>query len=245
MGFLRESWFQDRLEERLSNRALRGVPCGVCSREPNEEDRSWLKVAYPKIFLLRMSRYRSRIIGEASIQQTSSQPISDSKPTVVHGLPSPASPLFGHTLELAAARIQTLKPEALLERLNAPLRWLTGDATNRPEHQRTLRATLEWSVNLLEPCERTLLERLGVFVGGFSPESAEAICDTDLDREVLDVLTSLSEKSLLKLEGDGRLGMLETIREHALEMLEASSQAQTIRQRHLEHFSALAERLEP
>jgi DNA-binding CsgD family transcriptional regulator/tetratricopeptide (TPR) repeat protein len=148
-------------------------------------------------------------------------------------------------LELAAARIQLLPPEALLERLNAPLRWLTGGAINKPEHQRTLRATLEWSVNLLEPCERKLLERLGVFVGGFSPESAEAICDVDLGCEVLDVLTSLSEKSLLKLEGHGRLGMLETIREHALGMLEASGQAQTIRQRHLEHFLDLAERLEP
>ncbi len=151
-------------------------------------------------------------------------------------------------LELAAARIQLLPPEALLERLNAPLRWLTGGAINKPEHQRTLRATLEWSVNLLEPRAHGLLARLGVFVGGFSPEAAEAICEDCGAGETLDVLTNLCENSLLQnapLTHQGRLLMLETIRQHALEMLESSGQLRTTQQRHAQFFLALAERAEP
>ena len=150
-------------------------------------------------------------------------------------------------LELAAARIQLLPPEALLERLNAPLRWLTGGAINKPEHQRTLRSTLEWSVNLLEPRAHGLLARLGVFVGGFSPEAAEAICEDCGSGETLDVLTNLCENSLLQnapLEHQGRLSMLETIRQHALEMLETSGQLRAARQRHAEYFLQLAERAE-
>jgi predicted ATPase/DNA-binding CsgD family transcriptional regulator len=150
-------------------------------------------------------------------------------------------------LELAAARIQLLPPEALLERLNAPLRWLTGGAINKPEHQRTLRATLEWSVNLLEPRAHGLLARLGVFVGGFSPEAAEAVCE-DCGTETLDVLTMLCENSLLQnvpLTHQGRLLMLETIRQHALEMLETSGQLRATRQRHAQFFLVLAERAEP
>jgi predicted ATPase/DNA-binding CsgD family transcriptional regulator/Tfp pilus assembly protein PilF len=151
-------------------------------------------------------------------------------------------------LELAAARIQLLPPEALLERLNAPLRWLTGGAINKPEHQRTLRATLEWSVNLLEPRAHGLLARLGVFVGGFSPEAAEAICEDCGAGETLDVLTNLCENSLLQnapLTHQGRLLMLETIRQHALEMLETCGQLRATRQRHAQFFLALAERAEP
>lgn len=151
-------------------------------------------------------------------------------------------------LELAAARVQLLPPEALLERLNQPLRVLTGGPRDKPEHQRTLRATLEWSVALLEPDERRLLERLCVFAGGFSPEAAEAVCADNLGIDVLDGLTSLVEKSLLSnapTEREGRLSMLETIREYALQSLEASGELESARERHFGFFLQLSERAEP
>ena len=151
-------------------------------------------------------------------------------------------------LELAAARVQLLPPEALEQRLSAPLRLLTGGPSDRPEHQRTLRATLEWSASLLGPDERSLLSRLSVFVGGFSVAAAEAVCGHGLGAEVLDLLTSLTEKSLLQnepLEQEERLSMLETIREHALESLSETGETDVIRARHAAYFLQLAGRAEP
>jgi predicted ATPase/DNA-binding CsgD family transcriptional regulator len=151
-------------------------------------------------------------------------------------------------LELAAARVQLLPPEALEHRLSAPLRLLTGGPSDRPEHQRTLRATLEWSASLLSPDERSLLSRLSVFVGGFSVAAAEAVCGHGLESEVLDLLTSLVEKSLLRnepLEQEERLFMLETIREHALESLISRAETDAIRARHAAYYLQLAQRAEP
>jgi predicted ATPase/class 3 adenylate cyclase len=142
-------------------------------------------------------------------------------------------------LELAAARVKALSPGQILERLGQRLPLLTGGVRDLPERQRTLRATIEWSYELLEPGERPLFARLAVFFGGCTLEAAEAVCDADLDS-----LQSLLDKSLLRRTGE-RFWMLETIREYAAELLEESGEADESRRRHAKHYAELAERLEP
>ena len=142
-------------------------------------------------------------------------------------------------LELAAARIKALTPKQILERLEQRLPLLTGGAKDLPERQRTLRATIEWSHDLLSENEQRLYARLAVFRGGCTLEVAEQIADADLD-----TLQSLVDKSLLR-HNDGRYWMLETIREYATELLEASGETDDLCHRHAEHFLALAEEAEP
>ncbi len=150
-------------------------------------------------------------------------------------------------IELAAPWVRTLTPEALLRRLDQRLALLTGGAQDVDERQRTLRSTIEWSYDLLPEHEQALLRRLGVFVGGFRLEAAEAVWDGD-SSDVLDGLDSLVEKSLLlrraDFDGEPRFWMLQTIREYALERLESSGDAQTARGRHAEWFAELAESLD-
>jgi len=142
-------------------------------------------------------------------------------------------------LELAAARIRVLGSRQILERLDRRLPLLTGGARDVPERQRTLRATIEWSHELLDPEEQRLFARLAVFRGGCTLEAAEDLADTDLD-----TLESLVDKSLLR-HTDDRFRMLETMREYASEQLEASGEAEELERRHAEHFLALAEEAEP
>ncbi len=139
-------------------------------------------------------------------------------------------------VELAAARTRLLPPDKLLERLARRLPILTGGRRDAPERQRTLRATIEWSYDLLTPEEQQLFARLSVFAGGLDVEAAEAVVDAELE-----TLQSLLDKSLVRQWGTGRLGMLETIRELASERLEASGAAGELRRRHAEHFLALAQ----
>ena len=139
-------------------------------------------------------------------------------------------------VELAAARTKLLAPERLLERLESALPILTGGARDAHERQRTLRATIEWSYDLLDDAGRELFARLSVFVGSFSIDAAEAVCDADLD-----CLASLVDYSLVKPVSDARFLMLETIREYAQEKLVASDQEDEGRRRHAEFFAALAE----
>jgi predicted ATPase/class 3 adenylate cyclase len=139
-------------------------------------------------------------------------------------------------VELAAARTKLLAPARLLERLDSALPLLTGGARDAPERQRTLRATVEWSYDLLEVANKELFAKLSVFAGSFPIGAAEEICDADLDG-----LAALVDSSLLKPIGDDRFLMLETIREYALEKLEASAAAEEHRRRHAHFFSALAE----
>jgi predicted ATPase len=147
-------------------------------------------------------------------------------------------------IELAAPRIRSLPPEALLRRLDQRLKLLTGGAQDLDERQRTLRATIEWSYELLPTAERELFAQLGVFVGGSRLDAAEALCES-IGIDVLDGLHSLVEKSLLRqradADGEPRFWMLETIRDYALELLgEAGTLADT-RRRHAEWFVAHAE----
>ena len=139
-------------------------------------------------------------------------------------------------VELAAARTKLLAPDRLLERLDAALPLLTGGARDAPERQRTLRATIEWSYELLEPEGRELFACLSVFAGSFPVEAAEAVCGADLDG-----LAALVDSSLLKPIGDDRLLMLETIREYSAERLVESDRDGRIRQSHAEFFATVAE----
>jgi predicted ATPase len=147
-------------------------------------------------------------------------------------------------IELAAARSKLLPPEAMNRRLDQALDLLVGGAQDLPDRQRTLRATLEWSHGLLDEAERTLLARLAVFSGGWALEDAEAVCGHD-GLDVLHTLAALVDESLVRRvrrpEGEVRFAMLETIREFAIELLEASGEAETMRRRHCEELLARAE----
>lgn len=137
-------------------------------------------------------------------------------------------------LELAAARIPLLSPDAMLRRLDDRLKLLRTGARDAPVRHQTLRDTLAWSHDLLNREERQLFARLGVFVDGFTLEAAEAVGDAELD-----TLASLVDKSLVRRQGE-RLGLLETIREFAREKLEESGEAEGIRRRHAEYFLSVA-----
>ena len=142
-------------------------------------------------------------------------------------------------IELAAARVKALSPSSLLERLEQRLPLLAGGSRSAPERQRTLRATIAWSHDLLAPAEQGLFARLAVFAGGCTLEAAEAICGADVD-----AIASLVDKSLLRRTGD-RYWMLETIREFAAERLDELADARTLRDGHAAWYVEFAERARP
>ena len=142
-------------------------------------------------------------------------------------------------IELAAARVKALSASVLLERLEQRLPLLAGGSRSAPERQRTLRATIAWSYELLSPGERDLFARLAVFAGGCTLEAAEEICGGDVD-----TVGSLVDKSLLRRTGD-RYWMLETIREFASEQLVQLADAGALRDRHAAFYVALGERARP
>src|SRR5581483_7582102 len=146
-----------------------------------------------------------------------------------------------------AARVALLPPGALLERLERRLGLLTRGAQDMPARQQTLRATIDWSYELLTDEERALFRRSGVFVGGATLEAIEAICDPHGELDALGAVASLVDKSLLRTEGghEPRLGMLETLREYAGERLEAAGETGRLREAHAAYYLALAEEAEP
>ncbi|MFL5301695.1 MAG: ATP-binding protein, partial [Anaeromyxobacteraceae bacterium] len=146
-------------------------------------------------------------------------------------------------LELAAPRLKVLSPEALLERLGRSLE-LAGRARDVPDRQRTLRATIAWTHELLATPERELFPRLAVFRGGFSIAAAEAVAGWDDPVRVEASLLGLVDWNLVA-SVPPRLRMLETIREYGLERLSLSRAEQATRARHARFFLALAERAEP
>ncbi len=156
-------------------------------------------------------------------------------------------------IELAAARMKLLPLQAMLARLGQSLQVLTGAARDVPARQQTLRNTIAWSYNLLDAQEQQLFQRLSIFAGGCTIEAAEAVCaapgDGNKEDQVLDIVASLIDKSLLQQTGleseEPRFAMLETIREYGLERLEASSKAEVTQRSHAEYFLTLAERAEP
>jgi len=150
-------------------------------------------------------------------------------------------------IELAAARVKVLSPSSMLTRLASRLQLLTGGSRDLPQRQQTLRAAIDWSYDLLSAAEQKLFRRLSVFVGGCTLEGAEAVCDTkgDLDLDLLDAMASMVDKSLAQqveqANGESRFVMLETIREYALEKLEASREDALTKRAHAAYCLVLAE----
>ena len=153
-------------------------------------------------------------------------------------------------LELAAAKVRFLSSPHLLARIDRALS--SGGARDLPPRQRTVRATLDWSYNLLSEEEKALFRRLSVFAGGLTLEAAEAVGpkqETDAE-DVLDLLGRLVEQSLVLAQlgedsGEARYGMLEPVRQYALDWLQLSDEAEEVRQRHAEYYLALAQQTEP
>lgn len=154
-------------------------------------------------------------------------------------------------IELAAARVKLLPPQALLARLSQRLQLLTGGPRSLPVRQQTLRNAIQWSYDLLGPQEQALFHLLSVFVDGWTLETAEALCrdtgQTDLD--VLNSLSALLDNSLIQAGEEGaeepRFLMLQTVREFGLERLAARGELERTRMAHACYFLALAEQSEP
>ncbi len=146
-------------------------------------------------------------------------------------------------IELAAARVNSISVEEIAARLDDRFRLLTsGSRTALARHQ-TLRASIDWSYNLLSDGERVLLRRLAVFAGGFTLQAAESVCAEENSSDILDALSRLVQKSLVvvKLDDKPRYRLLETIRQYAQEKLIESGEADRVKARHLDYFMRLAE----
>jgi predicted ATPase/DNA-binding SARP family transcriptional activator len=151
-------------------------------------------------------------------------------------------------LELAATRLRALSPEQIAARLDDAFSVLLGGSRTALTRQRTLRATIDWSYDLLSDEERGLFRRLAIFAGGFTIEALEAICESkDTAPAVLELFAQLVDKSLVTVDREGasqRYHLLETIRQYALERLQASGEVSALRQRHRDWYLALAEQSE-
>lgn len=153
-------------------------------------------------------------------------------------------------IELAAARLRSLSPAEILAGLHDRFRLLAGGARTAVRRQQTLRASVDWSHDLLTDPERTLLRRLAAFAGGFDLDAAQAVGGGDgLQRhQVLDQLALLVDKSLVATEefqAATRYRLLETVRQYALEKLAESGEAEAVRTRHRDHYLMVAAGLEP
>jgi predicted ATPase/class 3 adenylate cyclase len=147
-------------------------------------------------------------------------------------------------IELAAARVRMLPPQAILQRLDQRLKLLVGGARDAPARQQTLHGAIDWSYRLLPEPEQRLFADLSVFVGGCTLEAAEKVCERD-GVDVFEGLSSLIEKSLLRQaegeDGESRFLMLETIREYASQRLEERDEADELRRRHAEYVLTLVQ----
>ena len=153
-------------------------------------------------------------------------------------------------IELAAARIKLLTPQAMLPRLKQGLDLLASPSRDRTDRQRTLRGAIAWSYDLLDPGMQRLFARCAVFVGGAQLEQLETVCGParDIGREVLDGVSELVDQSLLRrsdVDGEPRFRMLVTIREYALERLDDLGAPAALRARHCAAYVALAELARP
>lgn len=153
-------------------------------------------------------------------------------------------------IELAAARVKTLSPAAILSRLDRRLEMLTGGPRDVPLRQQTLRQAIAWSYDLLSQDEQRLFRHAAVFVGGCTLAAIEAVAGQEPGSDPLAGITSLVDKSLVRHDetaggGEPRFGMLETVREYALERLVEAGEADELRARHADYFLALAEQAAP
>lgn len=153
-------------------------------------------------------------------------------------------------IELAAARVRALSPEQIAARLDDRFRLLTGGSRTALPRQQTLRGAVEWSHDLLAPSEQALLRRLAVFAGGFTLDAASWVLG-DPESDVVDLLASLVDKSLVQLDeasdldGERRYRLLETLRDYGLEKLAQYEELSSARGRHLDYFLAFVEEAEP
>lgn len=148
-------------------------------------------------------------------------------------------------IELAAAKIRVLSLEQIAERIDDRFRFLTGGSRTTLERHQTLRAAIDWSYNLLSPAEQVFFRRLSVFVGGWTLEAAESVCDGESIQiyDILNLLEQLINKSLVVKEDikrESRYSMLETIRQYANEKLVEAGENDSLRDRHLEYFLKFA-----
>jgi predicted ATPase len=152
-------------------------------------------------------------------------------------------------IELAASRTKVVGPEEVLRRLDRRLSFLTGGPRDVPLRQQTLRSTIAWSHDLLDEPQRRLFAQLGVFAAGFSLEAAETVCTEDTAPAVLDGITSLLDKSLLRTEdplhGQPRFTMLQVVRDFALEQLEALGETERFRRAHADYYEGVVIAAEP
>ena len=217
------------------------------------DDVAALLTACPRLHLLVTSREVLRLPGEQAYPVTELRPEEGVELFLSRALA--ADPSFASTdgvaalcarleqlplaLELAAARVRVLSPAQLLDRLSSRLDVLKA-GRGVDARQQTLRATIEWSHELLDADEQQAFARLAVFAGGWTLLAAEAVTDADLD-----VAQSLVDKSLVRARERDRFFMLETIREFAAEQLDRSADADDVRRRHAAHFLAFAEAAAP
>ena len=149
-------------------------------------------------------------------------------------------------IELAAARVRALPVAKIAERLDDRFRLLTSGNTTALPHHQTLRASIDWSYDLLSAAERALLRRLSVFSGGWTLEAAEAVCgggEVQASHSVMELLANLVDKSLVSLDpATERYQMLETLRQYSVEQLDESGEAEDIHDMHVQHFLAFASR---
>ncbi|MFI0454422.1 AfsR/SARP family transcriptional regulator [Actinomadura sp. 6N118] len=151
-------------------------------------------------------------------------------------------------IELAAARLRSLTPTQIADRLGDRFRLLTGGSRTALPRHRTLRAVVDWSWDLLDDDERTVLRRLSVFAGGATPDGVARVCAPgQLTDDVIDVVAALIDKSLVLADGHAevRYRLLETVRAYAAERLEEAGEGDRIRSAHAAYFLELAERAEP
>jgi len=153
-------------------------------------------------------------------------------------------------IELAAARMRALSPDEIAARLGDRFNLLTGGSRTALPRQQTLRATMDWSYDLLPDRERMLLNQLSVFTGNFSLEAVESVFigKNETKTNTLDLLTALVDNSLVLVEEgniETRYRLLETVRQYALEKLAESGEVDTVRDRHLDYFLKLTETAEP
>jgi predicted ATPase/serine/threonine protein kinase len=177
------------------------------------------------------------------------KPAFEATPANAHAVAALCERLEGIPLaiELAAARVKVLTVEQILDRLDDRFR-LLADGSRTASRQQTLRATIDWSYELLTDEERALLRRLSVFSGGWTLEAAEAVAGGSAEQlDVLDLLSRLIDKSLVTVEereGTARFGMLEMIREYGLDLLAEQGEATAVRRRHAEYVLVAAEAAE-
>ncbi|HEX4089464.1 MAG TPA: BTAD domain-containing putative transcriptional regulator [Trebonia sp.] len=213
---------------RLSVLATSREPLGV------EGERSWPVPPLGRQAAVRLFEDRARLVAP-------SFEISDANRDAVAGL---CAKLDGLPLaiELAAARMRVLSVRQLAERLDDVFGVLTGGARSAPPRHQALRAALDWSHDLLTPAERAAFRRLAVFGGGFSLAAAERVVSFGAvaPADVLDLLTRLADKSLVRVESE-RYHLLATIREYAAEALAAAAELDQARLAHLAYFTEFAE----